>query len=264
LARLCLFLTILWLAFPPPAQACVLYPGPDLSKAEQRQLSRAQTTARSKEAARRLASSNVNVAADLAELLVPNIRPILLQFSSCGQEGEIDLAGGLEHARPVNIADDPRLAGINLSDHGRTIRDFGGTDELAACNVEFRDRFAGWLSEQLSEEDMRASWLFLIARKREQRRTYGRLMTFDRETRKPPVHWWSYDRWIAKDIDRFVTKDAAGRRLAEKIASFWGQHAAMLESDDLACPNAKEAARKDREALINEILRERKERLAGA
>jgi hypothetical protein len=38
----------------------------------------------------------------------------------------------------------------------------------------------------------------------------------------------------------------------------------MLESDDLACPNAKEAARKDREALINEILRERKERLAGA
>lgn len=266
MVRHILLLAILWMVFPSPAHACVLIPVPEISRGEKRHWSRQQTRALTREANARLISESVNFAAELAELLVPNVRPIRLEWSSCGPAGETDFAGGIRGVSDIvaDMGGEPRLAHIDSTDYFSVIRQFDGETILGqSCNSEFRSKFSAFLKKNMTEDDLRSAWRFLTARKRN-RATFGpvytRLMTFDRGSRWPPVHWWGQDEWIREDIDRFVKKDISGRRLAEQISAFWAEREPSLEVDESVCPQTSEAVRRDRMALVDKILQERERR----
>lgn len=249
---------IMFFMIPATAGACVRTPLPAQSESERRAWSREQTRDRSQEASERLASGDVDVVGELAELLVPNIRPVLIERSSCGPEGEIDFADGEPRFLGMELRSDYRLRNVG----SRTFRNavvnstigssFGGM-----CNSEFRRRFADWLESELSEEDLRDSWRFLVARKRERGlfgSIYGRLMAFDRNTRQPPVRWVGADQWISRDIERFVSRRSTGRSLATAISGFWAANSELLVSDELACPTTSQEWEEEKERLVSAIL----------
>lgn len=264
MTRLLVLLALVLAAFPSGATACVRLPVREQTAAELRHWSRVQTKLLQREAAKRLASGQVAVADELAELLVPNIRPVRLIVSSCGPEGELDFAGGLEGS-PDHLFDDPRLKGINRAEHVRVLREYDGSGILGpACNAEFRKRFATFLRAELAEADLKAAWLYLAARKRDRDMfgsVYARLVVFAGHTRRPPTQWWSNDRWIAKDIERFTRKADVGRRLVAAMAMFWARQERMLDSDESVCPGTLEIARNAREEVIGMILREQDARM---
>jgi hypothetical protein len=262
--RLAPVAALLLAILPAGANACVWLPVPEQSRAEKRHWSREQTKERQREASQRLVSTDVNFASELAEILVPNIRPVRLSYSSCGPEGEIDFAGGADE-KSDGLTDDTRLKGVDLSDFRRVLREFDGETLLGpSCNAEFRGRFATWLRTKLADNELRTTWLFLTARTRE-RGTYGsvyhRLMSFDVSTRRPPIRWWGQDEWIRKDIDRFNKKNAVGPRLSNAMSAFWAQQEPTMASDELVCPQAVASWQNDRERLIDTILRERDARM---
>ncbi|KUR71572.1 hypothetical protein AQZ52_08070 [Novosphingobium fuchskuhlense] len=265
MTRLAVVLALVLAALPAAAKACVWLPVGNPSVAEQRHWSRVQTKQLQREAAKRLSSGQVAVDDELAELLVPNVRPIRLWFSDCGPEGELDLAGGIQGYND-NLFDDPRLKGIKRENHARVLREYQGQTILGpACNAEFRRRFAEWLQAELSAADREKAWLFLIARKREADHTglnvYRRLVAFEYGTRRPPIRWVSENRWIARDLERFKRKKAAGRRLVAAMAAFWARQEPLLASDEAVCPSALATYRSDRENVISTILRERDEQV---
>lgn len=259
-----LFATFIFAALPSGAKACVWLPVPEQSKGEKRHWSREQTKELQRVATQRLALGQVDVAKELSEILVPNVRPVRLTYSSCGPEGEIDFAGSAD-ASNDGLSNDRRLNDLDLSDYRPVVREFDGDTVLGpSCNAEFRDRFAMFLRTKLNEDELRAAWLFLVPRTR-QNGTYGsvyhRLISFDLSTRRPPIRWWGQDEWIRKDIDRFNEKTVLGRRLGEAMSAFWTQQEPLLASDESVCPHAQANWRNDRERLIDTILRERDARM---
>jgi hypothetical protein len=258
--RLVLLVCLIFVALPAGANACVLLHVPEQSMAEKRHWSLEQTKRLKRESSKRLASGDVNVIQELAEILVPNIRPIRLEYSSCGPEGEIDFAGGVDEIHE-GVSDDPRLKGFDLHSYRPLFRDFDGETMLGpSCNAEFRGHFAMWLRTNLTDDELRTTWLYLFPRTR-QHGSYGslyhRLISFDRHTRRPPMRWWHYDQWIAKDIERFSKDSVVGRRLGQVMSVFWAQQEPILGSDEAICPKAHATWRTDRERLINMIVAER-------
>ena len=211
-------------------------------------------------ATKRLALGGVDSARELAEILVPNVRPIRLEYSSCGPEGEIDFAGSTD-APFATVLTDPRLKSLRLSEFAHLVRDFDGEIVLGpACNAEFRDRFSIFLHSKFNEDELRAAWLYLTPRTRHNG-TYGsvyhRLISFDRGTRRPPIIWRGENEWIREDIDRFKKKNPVGQRLDAAISEFWIEQQLLLDSDELVCPKAQAAWKNDQERLIENILHER-------
>lgn len=261
--RFALFVALLLAVLPSSAKACVWLPLPEQSKKEQRHSSRQQTIDLQRIATQRLVLGGVDAAKELAEILVPNVRPIRLEYSSCGPEGEIDFAGSAD-AFNEGVSNDPRLKSLDLSNYRSVVRDFDGDTSLGPpCNAEFRDRFSALLRSNFNEDELRAAWLFLMPRTRQNGiygSVYHRLISFDLSTRRPPIRWRGEDEWIRADIDRFKKKDLIGRRLDAEISVFWTQQRLVLDSDELVCPKAKAAWRNDQERLIETILRERDKR----
>lgn len=251
-----LVLLLLMLA-PTAAHACVWMPISPPSYAQQRQGSRQQTEMLTRVARTKLAKGEAQIVADLAELLVPNVRPVFVMQSDCGPQGEVDFVGSLHQPARIPL-DDPRLRRIDWGKHRQLITEFDGLWELGpACNLEFRRRFGSYLESNLPNSTLQDSWLFLIARKRTQDfygSAYARLMVFEGRTRHPPVRWWGYDEWIRKDIDRFIQKRDAGRALAGVIEAFWREQEPNLDSDDRVCPTTIKTMREDRERLVAAIL----------
>lgn len=238
-------------------------PSQSSRKKEQRHSSRQQTIELQRIATQRLVLGGVDAAKELAEILVPNVRPIKLENSSCGPEGEIDFAGSAD-AFNDGVTNDPRLKSLDLSNYRRVVRDFDGDTSLGRpCNAEFRDRFSALLRSKFNEDELRVAWLFLMPRTRQNGiygSVYHRLISFDLSARRPPIRWRGEDEWIRADIDRFKKKDLIGRRLDAEISVFWTQQRLVLDSDELVCPKAKAAWRNDQERLIETILREQDKR----
>jgi len=76
------------------------------------------------------------------------------------------------------------------------------------------------------------------------------------------MRWWGDDQWISKDIDRFVSRNHVGQRLARAMKTFWARYENILDRDDLICPTAAATSVADRAKLIDTILLERESRRA--
>jgi hypothetical protein len=256
---------------PAPAAACVLLPDSCIGsrsfckpsaaerRRQERRASAEETRRRLTEARKRLAAGGVDMAAELSELLVPNVRPVEIQQTSCGPMGEIDYAEGHEtiEARFEALVAGTPLAGEPMDGFGRVLREEEDLRIGEPCNAEFRRGFAAWLRQALRPEDLRDAWLFLAARQRTQGHygpVYHRLTRFGGKTRNPPVVWIARNEWLQGEIAKALGLTPWGRSLGPALDSFWGLRSAELGDESRLCPEASERWAKIRERVVPKLI----------
>ncbi|HYG46842.1 MAG TPA: hypothetical protein VD846_02775 [Allosphingosinicella sp.] len=212
------------------------------------------------EARKRLRSGQVDFAAELAELLVPNVRPVYIQTTSCGVIGELDYGAGREgeEEKFAALTAGTPLAGADLDRFRTPLRraeediSFG-----ASCNAEFRRSFAGHLRQSLSPAHLREAWLFLGARQRSSGNygsLYHRLISFEDRARTPPIRWTFADLWLRQQVERALRLTAWGRALVPAIDAFWARRAGDLADSSRVCPAELERWTAMRERLLPKLI----------
>lgn len=263
--RLVLLALPLALALPlgSEARACFInYPvevgGERRSASERRRAALAQARRAAQELlARREAAAEAALAQGydftgaLAEILVPNIRPVPIEEpQSCGSGNEYDEAGGDEEAADW-------LAGTGYEAWAPMYDQFSpweGETFGPACNAEFRTRFAALLRRRMSEEERREAYRFLAARIGNwkgdplplqpvghlagERRGISRHVAFAGGARRPPIRWLSPSSGQPGDIERWLRGTSSGRALQGAMDEFWHDNGALIESSQQACPAA--------------------------
>jgi hypothetical protein len=198
-----------------------------------------------------LSEGKADIPADLAELLVPNVRPIYIEYSMCDGGIETDFAGDNDHvSKGLDLQFKMLVTGTLLEPQeysnfvlpqqirtGENMIPYPGDD----CNPEFRVGFSRFLTARHSKGQLEAIWLFLKPRDLSRNSKIRRLMSFDRRSRVPPVRWDTYsDTRITKDIRKWLTKPE-GKALQASIDDFWRVQGPLLTNDAAICPNAATA-----------------------
>lgn len=254
-----------------PAAACVWLPiicvgdsvdckpSPLKRLARERSLSAGETRHRLIEGKARLRAGKVDVAAELAELLVPNIRPVWIQQTSCGPIGEIDYGDGALSADSLYRA---LVAGTPLA--GKDPELFAGLlDRSEAhpleprCNSEFRRSFAAYIARAVPADQLREAWLFLGARQRVNDSfgdRYHRLVRFEGGRRAPPVRWILADRGLEDQVSRALSRTAWGPSLEAAVNGFWAEAAGRVGDDSKACPVEFADWAAARERIVAEMI----------
>jgi hypothetical protein len=233
------------LAFSGEAAACVYLPlvrdGPPPSAREladeRASHDRALRMQRRERAAEALARG-MDAAGPLADMLVPNVRPIRIHRSDCGATNEIDPAPGEE--TPEDWLRGTRLAG-RADDYARIWRIDGDETLGPTCNAEVRGRFAAYLRRRLSPEQLHESYLFLGSYwdpPGSARELRWRLAAFAAGTRRPPLRWSGVNRRQEQEIRRWTRLVPTGRVLRQAMDDFWRETAPLLGDTTTACPEA--------------------------
>lgn len=254
-----------------PAAACVLLPIICLGKtgecnpspleklAELRSESAAETRRRLIEGKARLRAGKVDPAAELAELLVPNIRAVRVEMTSCGPMGEVDYGDGTLTRDSLYraLVAGTRLAGKDPEFFAALLDRSEAFPLEPPCNAEFRKGFAAYIEKSVPTDHLRQAWLFLSARQRPADsfgERYRRLVRFEGGRRAPPVRWTAGDRWLDGEIARALARTAWGRSLEEAIDRFWAEAGGRAGEDATACPVAFADWARVRERTVAEML----------
>jgi hypothetical protein len=254
-----------------PAAACVLLPIICLGKsgacnpsplqklAEERNDSAAETRRRLAEGKARLRAGKVDPAAELAELLVPNIRPVWVEMTSCGPMGEVDYGdGNLTWGSLYRslVAGTP-LAGKDPEFFAALLDRSEAFPLEPPCNAEFRKGFAAYIERSVPADHLRQAWLFLSARQRPADSfgdRYHRLVRFEGGRRAPPVRWTAGDRWLEGQIARALARTAWGRSLTGAMDAFWAEAGGRVGENERACPVAFAEWARVRERVVAEMI----------
>jgi hypothetical protein len=235
------------------ASACFYNPEPYIgdkpSAAEQRARRKAESERRIRyenRQARRDWPGEAGAAAALADLLVPNIRPIHIEHSDCGPTNEIDLAEGEE--MPDDLLAGTRYAG-RAEEFPAIFRGYEGGTPGQLCNSEVRVRFAAHLRRRLSAETLREVYIFLRARRPDSDRI-ARMTAFEGRSRQPPLRWAGRDEWATVQVRRWLVGQAPGRALKAATDEFWSENAPLLADTRSACPAAADAWPAAQAALV--------------
>lgn len=196
-----------------------------------------------RDAQRRLARGT-DPAAELAEMLVPNIEPVHIDRGGC-DVSEIDWAHSGE--TPYEPLAGTAFAGRE-KDFRPIVVDYGPSMLGPDCNAEFRGLFAEHLRRRLTPAQMKRSYVFLAVR-----RPGGpvqRLMAFRGKVRRPPVHWVA-----DAQIHGWARRAPSGRALSRAIADFWREMEPRLSGPATSCPAAFADWRRDQADLVARIER---------
>jgi hypothetical protein len=200
-------------------------------------------------------------AAALAEMLVPNVRPIFIDRPMCDPPSEIDHGGG----EPAH--DSEWLAGTpydgRYAEFSGVVRSLGGELPGAACNAEVRNRFAGHLRRRLTARQLREATLFLGAGwfRIDAREPVTRLTAFRTPDRRAPVDWQGGPE---SGLARWAREDRTGRALQRATDGFWRETGPLLGDADRLCPAATTVWRAAQRALVDDIRVEEARRAAAA
>lgn len=199
-------------------------------------------------------AAGTDPARPLAEMLVPNIVPVpILAYTSCGQLDEIDFGRGRE-------TQDSWLEGTayagRVRDFPSVLHEYEGWTPGPACNAEFRDRFAAFLRRRLTQEQLRAGYLFLAARWEgtdgpQARRS--RLMAFEPGMRRPPVRWNPASAYDEAAFWRWVAEHPDAQALRAAVDAFWRREGGRLGSMRRACPRTAAAWPAQQARIVAEI-----------
>jgi hypothetical protein len=261
--RLALFALALSLLAPlgSEAAACLILidadPNvtPEQAQALGRQRARDQLEARLARAHANWAAG-IDGAAALAEMLVPNVRPVHIVYTSCGPLNEVDWAEGSETYR-IWFAGS-RYEGT-FRDYEHVFESFEGTPPGERCNAEFRSRFAGHLRSRLTPRQMRAAYLYLGARWTwlDPNAVRTRLMQFaSRGQRRPPLALAVADEWQREEIVAWMRGNAAGRAVQRASDDFWRENAPLLDDMARTCPVAAARWETDRARFLAMVAAE--------
>jgi len=248
-----------------PASACIplaagcigdgddCNPTPAERRLQERRSSAEETRRLTLDALGRLRKREANPAAELAEILVPNVRPVRIEVSDCGPVNEVDPAEGRETIESIfaEVAG-AQAAGAEWSHYDNLFR----IDDIypfgERCNAEFRGRFAEFLRRSLSPDRLREAWIFLSARRRDSMMgwlAYHRLVMFESRARTPPVRWIFPNEWIRKETLGALRRTEWGPALASATAAWWSLHGEDMKDDSSACPAAASEWARERARL---------------
>lgn len=185
----------------------------------------------------------------LAELLVPNVRPVPIERSDCGPMNEVDFADGEEE--PNDLLMGTPYAG-RADQYTDIFWSYDGKRPGAMCNAEVRDRFAVHLRRRLTPEALREAYVFLGARRPSANLTV-RMTAFDGRSRRPPLRWMARDARTDEQVRRWLRHQPAGRALKSATDEFWAGAEPMLADSSLLCPAAVAAWPAERAVLLNKI-----------
>jgi hypothetical protein len=117
---------------------------------------------------------------------------------------------------------------------------FEGALPGAACNAEFRGRFAAHLKRRLTARQLGEAYLFLGARWQalDEGSLRGPLTAFAGSTRRPPLHWTVRDQAHRAQILRWTGRSSTGRALQGATEKFWSDSEPSLGSIGRTCPAA--------------------------
>lgn len=199
----------------------------------------------------------------LAEMLVPNVRPVVISPAICfWPPSEIDVGPGEETGRDW-------LAGTRFErredEFYLILEDVDGVLPGRPCNAEFRGRFADHLRRIMTAEQLRNATLFLGARwpSLNQPGTMARFTVFGRDVRQPPVHWVSPEPRLGGQVRRWTRRDAAGRALQAAMDDFWRDTAPLFGDYARICPIAETAWRGTQARLVAALEAEEARREAA-
>jgi hypothetical protein len=197
-----------------------------------------------------LANGKVDVAGELASLLIPNVRSEDDGMrSSCGGWDGQDFATKNDSVIQDKdfekaLSGDP-LAQKLMAFHQNRPHKFYQFNYFGypakRCNVEFRQRFKAFLISRHSMAELEKFWLFLKPRNRVyEPSSLLPMMEFDRGVRKPPSIW-SYSRGRAawEDVNKWDSKQKGeGAKLRNSLTAYWAIEGSSLDDSWAVCPNA--------------------------
>jgi hypothetical protein len=197
-----------------------------------------------------LAKGGVDVAGELASLLIPNVRSEDDGMrSSCGPMDGQDFATKNDSIIQdkdfqKTVSGDPleqRLLEFyqNRPDKRYTSYYFNYPAQL--CNAEFRDRFKAYLIAKHSAEELGNIWLFLKPRNRVyQPASLLPMQVFDREDRGPPSSWsYSIGETALHQLQKWDAKPMGeGPKLHNTLTEYWVKEAPTLDDSWTVCPKA--------------------------
>jgi hypothetical protein len=249
-----LLLSILPLGGEAPARAGQAEPSDEAVErqrlARDRSEARARIRIRTDDANRWAVGSDVRGA--LAEMLVPNVRPVPILRSRGGLPLEVDLAAGVE--TPADWVAGTRFEGMPAAALA-PLASWRGETFGPACNAEVRTRFAAHIGRRVhGPGQLKEAYRFLAARTpywrgypvplqptghwREDLPMVSRLVAFDGDTRRPPVRWSAEFESIEQDLVRWTGRSRTGRLVRQAMDEFWRENGPLLGSDARVCPEA--------------------------
>jgi hypothetical protein len=207
-----------------------------------------------KRAAWELAEGNVDVAAELASLLIPNVRSEDDGMrSSCGRMDGQDYAVKGDRAQLDKdftraIAGSPNRAKLESYYNERSNREYYYRVlgyPANECNAEFRTGFGAFLKQRHNPEEISEFWLFLKPRNRIVSANFiAPMREFMANTRKPPTSWdYMIGEVPRKQIGKWESRTAAGKALNASLNAFWLDQGPKLEDSMAICPKAMSAWR---------------------
>lgn len=263
-----------------PANACSISPvavyGPDgkiraetNKEARRREARSAKIAIKKNGAAARtaLAGGSVDVAGELAKLLIPNVRSESEGFwSSCGwADGEDDVSDYdtviLDRDFKKAVEGDPQAPWFLAYHENRPRKSYAAYYfgyPASACNAEFRGRFKDFLQSSYSAEALGQIWLFLKPRNRVFRpEVMFPMREFYDRTRKPPTTWsFSISEIARQQIATWEAKTPEGQALHETLTAFWAKQGSQLGDSWAICPDAMNAWKPAQDPdLLREVLR---------
>jgi hypothetical protein len=185
----------------------------------------------------------------LAELLVPNVRPVRIENSDCGPMNEVDLGKGQES--PDDLLAGTRYAG-RADEFTAFFRGYQGGSPGFLCNAEVRVRYAAHLRRRLTPQALRESYVFMRAR-RPETDLVVRMTAFENRSRRPPLLWMGRDERTTEQVRRWLRRQPAGIALKAATEEFWRENEPLLADTKLACPAAAEAWTAAQAALVRAI-----------
>lgn len=185
----------------------------------------------------------------LAEMLVPNVRPIVIERSDCGPMNEIDFAS--DEAKPQDL-----LAGTPYSERAEEflgiLRGYPRSPGRA-CNADVRARFAAFLRRRLSPDELRGAFIFLDPRWTGGEGIVARMTDFAGRTRRPPLGWRGAGALQTDKIAQWLALAPAGRALKRAVDDFWAETGPLLGDTDRLCPVGVARWKAEQAQLVRQV-----------
>jgi hypothetical protein len=213
-----------------------------------------------------LATGNVDVAGELASLLIPNVRSEDDGMrSSCGPMDGQDFAtknDSLIQDKDFEkaVSGDPlehKLLEFYQNRPDKRYTSYYFSYPAQQCNVEFRDRFKAFLIAKHKAEELGNIWLFLKPRNRVyQPASLLPMRVFGRDERGPPTNWtYSIGETALGQLQKWDAEPKGdGQTLRDTLTEYWALEGPSLNDSWVVCPKVmnswKPAQDPDNERII--------------
>jgi hypothetical protein len=275
-------LAMMCCAFAPFANACTLMPLDVYTKdgkshyetykereARERKYNKIAIKKNAAAAKVLLAKGGVDVAGELASLLIPNVRSEDDGMrSNCGpMDGQVFATKNDSIIQDKDfekaVSGDPlehKLLEFYQNRPNKGYTSYYFSYPAQQCNLEFRDRFKAFLIAKHSAEELGNIWLFLKPRNRVyQPASLLPMRVFGRDERGPPTSWsYSIGETALHQLQKWDAEpNGEGSKLRETLSEYWATEGPSLNDSWEVCPKTmnswKPAQDPDNERIITQL-----------